>query len=83
MTPGEAGEGLCVVQVPVRRDQLVWTGASIMASLDRRVAEHSLSIEQYLGKDEGAAAGPGEEGGGRLPDWMSVSPGDWLFGAAA
>eukprot|EP00903_Cladosiphon_okamuranus_P014802 g13710.t1 len=70
-----AGAGLCVVQVPVRRDHLVWTGASIMASLDRRVAEHSLSLERYLGKGDGGAA--------RLPDWMSVSPGDWLFEAAA
>ncbi|CAM9393485.1 unnamed protein product [Ectocarpus sp. 4 AP-2014] len=74
---GDPG-GLCVVRVPVRRDHLVWAGASIMASLGG-IADRSLTCEQYLTRRD--------EGGGRLlPDWMSVSSADWLFeggGAAA
>lgn len=116
-TGGGGGTGLCVVRVPVRRDELVWTGASIMASLPR-IADRSLTSEQYLdpssstsssrvGRGRGRAVGGGGDkdkdkdkdeeeegevgfggnsatgrgGGGRLPDWMSVSPTDWLFEA--
>ncbi|CAM9874224.1 unnamed protein product, partial [Ectocarpus fasciculatus] len=74
---GDPG-GLCVARVPVRRDNLVWTGASIMASLGG-IADRSLTCEQYLARR-------GEGGGRLLPDWMSVSSADWLFeggGAAA
>lgn len=67
---GGAGGGLCVVKVPVRRDVLLWTGASIMTSLGG-VGERSLTNEQYLARE-----------GGHLPDWMSISPADWLFEAA-
>ncbi|CAM9505612.1 unnamed protein product [Ectocarpus sp. 13 AM-2016] len=74
---GDPG-GLCVVRVPVPRDHLVWTGASIIASLGG-IADRSLTCEQYLARR-------GEGGGRLLPDWMSVSSADWLFeggGAAA
>ena len=64
--------GLCVVKVPVRRDVLLWTGMSIIGCLGG-VAERSLTIEQYHAR---------EREGARLPDWMSVSPSDWLFEAA-
>ena len=65
------GGGLCVVKVPVRRDALLWTGASIMGCLGG-VAERSLTSEQYHAR---------EREGAPLPDWMSVSPADWLFEA--
>lgn len=66
---GAEGRGLCVVRPPtgVARHLLLWTGASIMASLGG-VTERSLTSEQYL-----ARVG--------LPDWMSASPSDWLFSA--
>lgn len=72
---GQAGaegerKGLCVSKVPVRRDALLWTGASIMACL-AGLGDRSLTSEQYLARE-----------GGRLPDWLSVSPSDWLFEAA-
>ncbi|CAN0402273.1 unnamed protein product, partial [Hapterophycus canaliculatus] len=73
------GNGLRVVKVPVRRDHLVWTGASIMASLGG-MAQRCLTSEQYLARDAGGAEGGG---GGRLPDWMSVAAKDWLFEAPA
>lgn len=76
-----SGRGLCVVRVPVRRDLLVWTGASIMASLGG-IAQRCLTSEQYLARAAGGAVEDGE-GGGRLPDWMSVSPADWVFEAPA
>lgn len=59
--------GLCVSRVPVRRDLLLWTGASIMGCLGG-IEGRSLSREQYLARHEG-----------RLPDWMSLSPADWVF----
>ena len=61
--------GLCVVKVPVRRDHLLWTGASLMSSClgGDVLGKRSLNGEQY------------ERGGGRLPDWMSVSSSDWVF----
>lgn len=68
---GVSQEGLRVVRVPVRRDILVWTGASIMASLDG-LGERSLTSERYLARE-----------GGMLPDWMSVSSADWVFESAA
>lgn len=76
--------GLCVVKVPVRRDLLVWTGASIMASLTGGIAQRCLTSEQYLSRAAAAEGGGpvGGGGGGRLPDWMSVSPADWVFEAA-
>lgn len=61
--------GLCVVRTSVPRNLLLWTGASIMAGL-AGIGERSLTGEQYLAR------------GGRMPDWMSASPSDWLFSAA-
>lgn len=66
---GRRGDGgLCVMRAPIARNLLLWTGASIMACLTG-VAERSLTSEQYVAR------------GGRIPDWMSVSPSDWLFSA--
>lgn len=59
--------GLCVVKVPVRRDHLLWAGASIMSSLNG-IEERSITSKDYLKRD-----------GGRLPDWMSLSSSDWVF----
>lgn len=75
------GKGLCVVRCPagVERSLLLWTGASIMATLGG-VNERSLTTEQYLTRSGGVAGGGGG-GAARLPDWMSISPSDWLFSA--
>lgn len=62
--------GLCVVKVPVRRDHLLWAGASIMSCLNG-IEERSITSKEYLKRD-----------GGRLPDWMSLSSADWVFEAA-
>lgn len=61
--------GLRVVKVPVRRDHLLWAGASIMSSLNG-IEERSITSKDYLKRD-----------GGRLPDWMSLSSADWVFEA--
>ncbi|CAM9888406.1 unnamed protein product [Pylaiella littoralis] len=66
---GGRGGGLCVVRVPVRRDQLLWTGASIMASLPR-IADRSLTSEQYLAPMRRGGAGDGCRIGCRCHQWI-------------